>query len=168
MRFFVLTPLLVLVACSEGGEPAAKQAEAPAKELRAGEWEITREVTAVTPRDDGPPAIKAAVGDKVVQKSCVAPADVRKPKGDLFAGEGSECTSRDLYMSNGRMNATLACSRPGLSGNIATIVNGTFKAETIDATATTETSLLSEGDVKITENLTGRRVGECPAEQAPA
>ena len=168
MRLLVLTPLLVLAACSGGGEPAEKQAEAPAKELRAGEWEISREVTDVTPRDDGPPAIKAAVGDKAVGRSCVAPGDVKKPQGELFAAEGSECTSRDLYMSGGRLNATLACSRPGLSGNIATIVNGTFKAESIEATATTETSLLSQGDVRIVEKLTGRRVGECPAEPTPS
>lgn len=168
MRFFILTPLLLLAACSEGGEPAAKPAEARATELRAGEWEMAREVTVVTPRDDGPPAIQAAEGDKIVRRSCVAPGDVKKPQGDLFAPEGSECTSRDLYMSNGRLNATLACSRPGLSGNIATIVNGTFEADKIEATATTETSLLSEGDVKITEKLTGRRVGECAAEPTPA
>ena len=163
MRFFALMPLLVLAACSEGEAPKKAESEAPAAQLTAGQWEMTTEVTKVTKRDQGEPALKMPEGSKTTTSVCIAEADVKKPQPALFAPEGSECTYRDVYMSSGRMNVTLACSRPGLSGNIATSVNGSYKADSIDATAITETSLLTEGDAKIEAKLTGKRTGACTA-----
>ena len=165
MRCIALTPLLILAACSEAGEPT--KAEAPAAtQLSAGQWEMTSEVTQVTQRDQGTPAIKVAEGDKTTSSVCIAEADAKQPQAALFAGEGSECTHRDMYMSNGRINATLACKRPGLEGQIATLVNGTYTADTIEGTAVTETSLVGEGDLKIQSKLSGRRTGECAAADA--
>ena len=167
MRFIALAPLFVLAACSEGAAPAKQDAEAPAAEqLSAGQWEMTTEVTKLTQRDKGAPAIKTPEGSKSTSSSCVAEADVKKPQPDLFASEGSECSYRDMYMSGGRLNATLACSRAGLGGTIATNVNGSFTATTFEGNSTTETSLSGEGDVRIDARLTGRRTGDCTA--APA
>ena len=167
MRLFILTPLLVLAACSEGEQPAKKETDAPApSQLTAGQWEMTSEVTKVTNRDKGSPAIPAAEGSKTTASSCVAPADVKKPQPALFVGEGYDCTTRDAYMSRGRANVTLACKKAGLPGDIATVVNGTFTADTFEGTTTTETSLVGEGDVKIEAKLTGRRTGECTAAAA--
>jgi hypothetical protein len=165
MRLFILTPLLVLAACSEGEQPAKKGEEA-AKLLTAGQWEMTSEVTKVTQRDQGKPALPATEGGKTTTSSCLAEADVKKPQPAFFVGEGMECTSRDLYMSRGRANVTLACKKAGLPGDIATIVNGTYTADSFEGTMTTETSLLGDGDMKIDAKLTGRRTGECSA--APA
>ena len=168
MRLIALTPLLILAACSEGSEPKKADATAAAKQLSAGQWEMTSEVTNVTQRDEGTPAIKVTQGDKTTSSVCIAEADAKKPQAALFASEGSECTHRDMYMSNGRINATLACKRPGLSGEIATLVNGNYTADTIEGTAVTETSLVGEGDVKIESKLTGKRVGDCAAEATPS
>lgn len=167
MRFIALAPLLVLAACSEGAAPTKQEAGTPAaQQLSAGQWEMTTEVTSLTQRDKGAPAIDMPVGSRSIVSSCVAEADVKKPQPALFAPEGSECTYRDIYMRGGRLNATLACSRPGLGGTIASNVNGSFTAETFEGTATTETSLAGEGDVRIDTKLTGRRTGDCTA--APA
>ncbi len=168
MRFIALAPLLVVVAaCSEGAAPTKQEAEAPAAEqLSAGQWEMTTEVTRLTQRDKGAPAINMPEGSRSTTSSCVAEADVKKPQPALFAQEGSECSYRDIYMRGGRLNATLACSRAGLGGTIATNVNGSFTATTFDGDATTETSLSGEGDVRIDAKLTGRRIGDCTA--APA
>ena len=167
MRFIALVPLLVLAACSDGGVPTKQEAETPAAEqLSAGQWEMTSEVTGLTQRDKGAPAINMPKGSRSTTSSCVAEAEVKKPQPALFANQGLECTYRDIYMRGGRLNATLACSRPGLGGTIATIVNGSFTASTFEGTSTTETSLSGEGDVRIDSKLTGRRTGDCTA--APA
>ncbi len=164
MRLIALTPLLALAACSEGGEPTNKEAQAPAaKQLAAGQWEMTTEVVRVTQRDNAPPAIKSPEGSRTSTSLCVAEADAKKPQPALFAAEGSTCTYRDIYMSGGRINATLACERPGLNGSIATIVNGSYTADAIEATAVTETSLIGEGDARIEAKLTGKRGGPCQA-----
>jgi hypothetical protein len=167
MRFIAVAPLLVLAACSEGAAPTKQEAEAPrAEQLSAGQWEMTTEVTKLTQRDKGAPAIKAPEGSKSTSSSCVAEADVKKPQPALFASEGAECSYRDFYMSGGRFNATLGCSRAGLGGTLATIVNGSFTATTFEGNATTETTFSGEGDVRIDAKLTGRRTGDCTA--APA
>ncbi len=163
MRLIALTPLLALAACSEG-EPTNKKAEAPAaKQLAAGQWQMTTDVVKVTQRDNAPPAINSPEGSRTSTSICVAEAEAKKPQPALFAAEGSTCTYRDIYMTGGRINATLACERPGLSGSIATIVNGSYTGDTIDATAVTETSLIGEGDARIEAKLTGKRIGPCQA-----
>jgi hypothetical protein len=162
MRAFAFIPLLLLAACSEASEPAKTEAEAPvAAELQAGQWEVASEVVSLLQRDKGSPAIKTPEGTKGSIQSCVAPADVKKPQPALFVDEKMKCTYRDIYMSGGRLNATLACSRPGLSGQISALVNGSFTATTLDATTVVETDLYSDGDVRIETKLTGRRTGEC-------
>jgi hypothetical protein len=160
MRLFILTPLLVLAACSEGEQPAKKEAEAP-KQLTAGQWEMTSEVTKVTQRDQGKPALSATEGSKTTTSSCLAEADLKNPQPAFFVGEEMQCTSRDVYMARGRANVTLACKKAGLPGEIATIVNGTYTADSFEGTVTTETSLLGDGDVKVDAKLNGRRTGEC-------
>jgi hypothetical protein len=162
MRLFILTPFLVLAACSEGEQQPKKDADAP-KQLSAGQWEMTSEVTKVTQRDQGTPAFKETVGGKKTVSSCLAEADLKKPQPAFFVGEDMDCISRDVYMSRGRANVTLSCKKAGLPGEIATIVNGTFTADSFEGTATTETSLLGDGDMKIDAKLNGRRTGECTA-----
>ena len=167
MRFTTLVPLLVLAACSEGAAPTKQEGEAPAaQQLSAGQWEMTTEITKLTQRDKGAPAITTPEGSRSTTSSCVAAADVKNPPPALFAPEGTECSYRDIYMSGGRLNATLGCTRAGLGGTIATNVNGSFTATTFEGNATTETSLSGEGDVRIDAKLTGRRTGDCTA--APA
>jgi hypothetical protein len=164
VRFTAFVPLLVLAACSEGAAPPKQEAKAPkAEQFAAGQWEMTTEVTNVIQRDKGTPAIDTPKGSKATVMSCVAEADVKKPQPALFASAGSDCDYRDVYMQSGRLNATLSCSRAGLSGTIATNVNGSFTADTFEGTATSETSLSGDGDVRIDSKLTGRRIGDCTA-----
>ena len=164
MRFIALTPLLILAACSEGEAPQKAETEAPAAtQLGAGQWEMTSEVTDVTQRDNSPPAIKSPEGSKTTTSTCVAEADAKKPQPALLAPEGFDCTYRDIYMGSGRINATFACKSAGLSGNIATVVNGSYTADTFEGTSVTETQLSGAGDVRIQSKLTGRRTGACTA-----
>ena len=166
MRLIALTPFLLLAACSGGEEPKKAEADAPATQLSAGQWEVTSEVTQVTKRDEAPPAINAPEGSSTTTSICVPEADAKKPPPALFAREGFDCTYRDIYMSGGRINATLGCKSPGLSGDISTVVNGSYTADTIEGTSVTETRLVGSGDVKIAAKLTGRRTGACTAPAA--
>jgi len=164
MRRFVLMPLALLAACSGGGSEQPKQeAEAaPATRLDAGQWDVTTEVTSLVKRDQGTPALKMEQGSKTTKSVCLGAGDTR-PAPALLAAEGLDCTYRDIYMSGGRINATLECKRAGLSGDISTVVNATFTGTTLEGAATTETRLSGEGDVRVDTKLTGRRTGECTA-----
>jgi hypothetical protein len=161
MRVFAFLPFILLAACSEANGPA-KQAEAPAAEaIKAGQWEMAAEVVAVTQRDKGSPAMKMEKGSKTTSSSCVAEADTKKPQPALFAPEGLKCDYRDDYIRGGKINATLGCTGAGLNGDVSALINGSYTAETIEATAITETRLHGDGDVKVETKLTGRRTGDC-------
>lgn len=166
MRGIILLPLFVLAACSDGSQPAEQQEAPAAEQIKAGQWEMTTEVTKVTKRDNGAPAIKMPEGSKTTTSTCVAEADVKKPPAALLVPDGFKCTYRDSYMHSGRINATLACTHGALAGDVAMVVNGSYTADTIEGTATTETRLVGEGDQKIDTKLTGHRTGACAA--APA
>jgi len=164
MRLAALTLILWLAACSGETEPAEQKSEAAAAEqFSAGQWEMATEVTKVMQRDQGPPAIDMAQGSKSSRSVCLTEAEAKKPQPALFVPEGFDCTYRDSYVRGGRVNATLACTRPGLSGNIATNINGSFTAEGFAGTSTTETSLAGQGDVRLDTKLSGRRIGACSA-----
>jgi hypothetical protein len=166
MRAIMLLPLLLVAGCSEESPPAEQQEQAAAEHIRGGQWEMTTEVTKVVARDKGKPAVNMPQGARTTSRSCVAEADAKKPPAALFAPEGFKCDYRDAYMRNGRINSTLACTRAGLGGDIAMVVNGSYTADTIEGTSTIETRLVGEGDQKIDTKIAGRRTGHCSV--APA
>ena len=168
MRSLALIPLLLAVACS-GGSEAPKQEEqaAAAEKLDSGPWELATEVTQFAKSDQGTPKIDTPVGTKATTTHCIAEAESTKPQPGLFGGEKDECTyGNDFYMSAGRLSATVNCNRPGLSGNVATRADVDFTATTMEGTLSTTTYLTTDGDVRITSKLTGRRVGVCTPEAA--
>ena len=163
MRTHALFPLLVLAACSNAPTPeqAAPEPEV-ATALTPGQWEVTAEVTKLTAMDNGSPAINTPAGTKSTVSHCVGAEEVKKPAAELFGGEnGGDCQYRNFYMARGRLNASLSCTPEGLSGSVLTTVDGTFTADSLDATSTVETYLASSGDVRISTKVTGHRVGEC-------
>jgi hypothetical protein len=167
MRKMMFVPLLVMAACSGGEEAPKQQEEAAAAALDAGQWELATEVTQFAKADQGTPKIDAPVGTKETRTVCIAEADAKKPQPAVFSGEKDECTYGDFYMSAGRLSATVNCNRPGLSGNVATRADVDFKARSLEGTLSTTSYLTTDGDVRITRKLSGRRVGECTPEAAP-
>ena len=167
MRVLIVLPILLAVGCSGGGdEPTANQAQSTAPAagpIRAGQWQIDHEVVSLTKRDQGTPKIDMPAGTKSTTSLCVAEADVQKPQPALFLTEGYDCTYRDSYVSGGRINANFACRRDGLQGDISVVVNANSTAETLKGTAVTETRLVTDGDVRVETNFSGRRTGECVA-----
>jgi hypothetical protein len=156
-----MLPLLILAACSEGGDggqSAKAKAEAARNlKLAAGQWEITAEVIKLTKQDNGQPALKTPEGSKTTASHCVAEADGKKPQPALFAGRGYSCQYGNFYMSSGTLNAQLNCRREGLAGEVRMTVDGSYTADTIEANQSISTFLSGNGDVNIQSKLTGRR-----------
>ena len=163
MRSLAFFSLLALCACSDGGGEAPKAKSEPATALQPGQWEVTSEVTRFAQNDKGAPKINTPAGTKATHSVCVDAADAKKPKPELFAGTEAQCKYNEFYMSRGALNAQLACTRPGLSGDVMMTAAGDFEATTFNTTLDTSTSLSTDGDVTIASKLTGRRTGECTA-----
>jgi hypothetical protein len=164
MRASIFLPLFVLAACSEssGDTPPAVEAEA-ATQLDAGQWEAASEVTALTAKDEGKPAIDTPAGTKATAAACISEADRKKPAAAVLTGLTDECTYKDFYMGNGRVTATMSCTRPGLGGEMLVSVQGEFTATTLTTTTTLDTYLPESGDVRIDSKVSSRRLGECAA-----
>lgn len=161
-RTAFLLPLL-LTACGEA--PPAEPEPAPAATaLSPGQWEVTRTLTKLTTMDDGAPVITAAVGSAETISTCLAADQAAKPPADLLIGRAdANCTSNSLYLSNGRANASLACSPKGIGGAMNFSADGTFTADTMALSVTGGTQLAGSGDVQTTETLAARRTGACTA-----
>jgi hypothetical protein len=173
MRSLVLLPLVILTACSGGGDDAATQAKAKAEavknlKLAAGQWETVAQVSKLTKQDEGTPAINTPEGTKTTGNHCVtqADADAKKPPAGLFAGGGYDCEYSNFYMSAGTLNAQLSCKRKDVPGDIRMTVDGSYTGETIEANQSISTFLVGSGDVNIQTKLTGRRTGAACAPTA--
>jgi hypothetical protein len=165
MRTWVIVPLLLAGACS-GEAEAPKKEQAAAERLSAGQWELTTEVTEFSKGDQGTPNIDTPAGTRASSSACIPEADGKKPNPSLFSDARDECSYSNFYMARGRLSASVNCTRQGLDGNISTNVDGSYTADTMEATLRTDTAFSADGDVRFTRKLTGRRVGECIPEAA--
>jgi hypothetical protein len=164
MRGLIVIPLCLAAACSGGGEE--KKAEEAAASMQAGQWEISSEVTDFRSTDKATPALKAAAGDKAAAPACVEAGKEDKPPAEMFAGVGYECDYKDRYIRQGRINLSLECEREALEGKVMVSVQGTYKGDSLEGTATATSFLPGHGDFVMNSKLSGRRTG--PACAAPA
>jgi hypothetical protein len=167
MRVSMIMPLcLAAAACSGGNEAENKAAEAPTT-LPAGTWQAEFEVTSFESTDQTTPALKAKKGDKEQASSCVAEAQRAAPAPELFAGAGYSCTYQNSYIKDGRINATLACTRPELKGQINMAIQGSYTADSFEATVDSTSFLPGPGDFTMTRKLKAKLTpGTC--QPAPA
>jgi hypothetical protein len=161
MRLMLALPLLLAAGCGGDTAPQEKKAARLAT-LESGQFQLSSEVTTLSSVDQGAPAINTPVGTKAEQSVCI-PASGRAPT-ELFSGEGYDCSYNNYYARNGRINALLTCSRPGLRGEISMTVDGRFESGgQISFNRNVRTILASDGDVLINSRVTGRRTGDCAA-----
>lgn len=164
MRKTMLIAPLILAACG-GGEEATENKVEVAAALEPGLYEVRSEVTAFEPLDQGQPKIDTPVGTSSTEQVCVAPGD--RPLSTLFTGSGFDCEYSNFYGRNGRVNHTMNCSREGADGNVGIAVEGTFTADAFEVQRQINTSFATDGDVRTTATVSGRRIGDCPAGDAP-
>ena len=155
--FIVAGAAMVLSACSE--EAPVKQEET-AKSLTGGQYEASWKVTNLRSVDKTTPATNLKQDASGTTLACIA-ADGTIDLA-LFAEDGDTCKANNPYVRNGRIGLDVSCTREGTGGEIRQSVNGTFKAENLDAEVTTTTYLAGEGDYAMTRTVTAKRVGVCP------
>ena len=168
MRSLTILAACSLAACSGGGGEEEKKAEAPAATMEAGQWQTQFEVTAHRTTDKTEPALKAAVGDKETGSACIAAGSEATPPPALFAGPGYDCSYKSSYIRNGRINASLKCSRAGMPGEIMMSVDGSYTGTSFEGTASTTTYLVGNGDFASTRKISGRKTGPTCAAEEPA
>ena len=156
----VMGAAMLLAACG-GDKPAPAQEEA-ADALKAGLYEVTSEVTALSSTDNTTPFTKLKVGDKTTVKACVS-AD-GKPAPELFAeAEGDKCEIKNSYIRHGRLSAQMSCAREGKRGEVMPAMMGSFKADSFEGEITSLSYFVEDGDYRMSRKVGAKRVGDCPA-----
>ena len=169
MRALLIVPFCLAAAACSGGDDNANQAAAAPASLPAGTWQAEFEVTKFDSTDKTTPALKAKKGDKEQASSCVPEADRANPPPALFAGEGYSCTYQNSYIRDGMINATIACTRPELKGQINMAVQGSYDAKSFEATVDSTSFLPGPGDFTMSRKLKGKLTpGACQAAPAAA
>lgn len=163
-RPMMLAMLLgALGACSEAPKPV--EAKAPPATFPAGEWEVTALTEKLRSADKTTPATSHKIGVAETTKVC-SPAGP-KPSPALFADRGDDCTLDSDYAKNGRINMSMQCKRAG-RGQVAVTLDGKYDETTFEVVVVTGTYFTGSGDYALTQKLTGKRLGDCPAKDAPA
>lgn len=154
----------VLAGCSD--EAAQQQNQAtPNAALTPGMYEASWTVSSIRSTDKTDPATKLEVGATGNTKGCVQEGPVIDMA--LFAETDDQCTPSTSYTRGGRINIQMQCKRPDEPGPVMQTVSGTSTAEGFEGEISTSTYLVGFGDYSMVRTISGRRVGDCPAE-APA
>jgi len=164
MRAMKLAPVMgaamLLAAC--GGEKPAPAQEEAADALKAGLYELTSEVTAVSSTDNTTPFTKLKQGDKTTVRACVS-AD-GKPAPELFAeADADKCEIKNSYIRHGRLSAQMSCTREGKRGEVMPAMMGSFKADSFEGEITSLSYFIEDGDYRMSRKVSAKRVGDCPA-----
>jgi hypothetical protein len=161
MRSLLLIPLCLVAACSggEGGGGEEKKAEAQAATIEAGQWETSFEVTEHRSADQTEPALKAAVGDRETAALCVAEADKATPPPSCSRARATSASTRTAISGTAGINASLDCTRAGITGQLMLSVDGSYTGTTFEATVQTTTYLPGRGDFASMRKVGGRKIG---------
>lgn len=164
-RMLALAPLMMLAGC--GGEPAAPAAEdkAPPATFPAGEWETTTLVEKLDSSDKSTPATTYKAKATTVAKVCAAAG--AKPDPALFVEKGDKCTATSAYAKDGRISSSYNCNRPG-HGLVTVTLDGKYDADTFEVAVSTGSFFSGTGDYVMTQNIKGKRLGDCAAAAKPA
>lgn len=150
-----------LAAC--GGDPApAPQAEAAPVMMQGGQWELTRKTTGYNTPTVTPAQYQEALKQIGAEKLCIAVDAQGVPAADALAGdEGTACSYTDKLVRKGRLIATLRCKAG--AGTSEIVVEGNYTADTLTLGTTMTQTQGGQPVLRTTHDLTGRRIGDCPA-----
>lgn len=149
--------VLVLAGCGKSGESGGGVS------LQPGEWEMKMEVVSVAA--EGLPAgmadsMKKSAGSTT--RTCMTPEEAKAPKGDIFAGNQSNCKSEGFSWANGKIAGKTTCAGQGGVGQTVMTMDGSYGAQNIDMTMKSQTDLAGK-PMTMEMRVSGRRVGECSA-----
>lgn len=155
--------VLGAAGCSENAPQPDTQAQ-QGQELTPGLYEASWSVTSLRSTDRTDPATKLTVGATGSTKACIQEG----PAIDLalFTEGSDECAASSSYVRGGRINIQMRCKRPGEDGPVMQTVSGTSTPDGFQGEISTSTYLTGFGDYSMIRTVSGKRVGECPAEDA--
>lgn len=158
--------VLLLAACGksgDGNESSGGGLLGGGVSLQPGEWEMKTEVVNVA-AEGLPPgmadSMKKSAGSTT--RTCMTPEEAKGPKGDIFAGNQSNCKSEGFSWSGGKIKGKTTCTGQGGTGKTVMTMDGSYGAQNIDMTMKSETDLAGKA-MTMEMRVTGRRVGECSA-----
>ena len=167
MRSSMIVAAIAAMALAGCSEDAPKQPPAQQKAaLSPGEYEASWTVSSLRSTDKTDPATKLAVGETGTVKACVQEGPVVDVA--LFAEGSDKCTPTNSYVRGGRMNIQMRCAREDEGGPVMQTMTGTSTADSFEGEISTSTYLAGFGDYSMIRTVTGRRVGNCPAEDQAA
>lgn len=155
---------VALAACSEDA-PQQNQAQAKAA-LTPGLYEASWTVSEVRSTDKTDPATKLTVGATGTAKGCIEEGPVIDMA--LFAEGSDKCRPSSSYTRGGRINIQMQCTRPDEPGPVMQTITGTSTADGFEGEISTSTYLVGFGDYSMVRTVSGKRVGQCPAEDSAA
>ena len=155
--FIAAGAVTLLAGCGDDAAPVKNEPEA-AESLQPGQYQAQWKVASLRSVDKTTPTTNLKQDSTGTTTACVT--DQIDPV--LFAEDGDSCTIGNPYVSGGRMQMDLTCTRKGQSGQVRQSVNGTFTADSIDAEVSTTTYLSGAGNYAMTRHYTAKRLGECP------
>lgn len=162
MRALLIVPFCLAAAGCSGGDSTDNQAAAAPPVLPAGTWQTEFEVTRFDSTDKTTPALKAKNGDKEQASTCVPASGRVEATPELFAGAGYSCTYQNSYIKDGMINATIACTRPELKGQVNMAVQGTYDADSFEGTVDSTSYLPGPGDFTMSRKIKGKLTpGDC-------
>ena len=155
---------MAVAGCNE--EAPAEQPVLQAAALTPGEYEASWTVTALRSTDKTDPATNLAVGKSGTAKACIQDGPVVDVA--LFAEGSDTCTPTNSYVRGGRMNIQMRCARENEGGPVMQTMTGTSTADAFEGEISTSTYLAGIGDYSMIRSVSGRRLGDCPAEETAA
>lgn len=178
MRKLMLTgAAIAFAACSSGGDEGADadgdgeitqeeaRAEAANVRMEPGEWEVTTQLTQI----DAPGMPEAAremmreqMGRSTTYNHCITPEQANNPEAEMFGGEDNQdCTYSEFNMSGGNMLIEASCRPEGMEGEMTMRMEGSYSPTEYDMTMNMTTTGTPMGDMTMSGETTGRRIGPC-------
>jgi hypothetical protein len=172
--------VLGLAACTAQGDGNGGGAQAAGIAMRPGMWETTFRVISIdlpTAPSEIQDTLRAGISTApVFDRDCMTPGEVADPAASLRdrtarGNPGYACERGESVSANGRIRITPTCRSTSGQPDLRQAIVGSYGADSYQvavggATATLATEMLPSYPVRISATLTGRRIGDCPANAA--
>jgi hypothetical protein len=157
--------IAIVSGCNRGGGAGG------GAQLQPGQWEMVTQITNIevpgAPPEMAEAMRAAAARQRQTQNRCITPQEAANPGASMMnAGQATGCNFTEQNFSGGTMRLVGTCQAPGGQGQVATRMEGTYTATTMEARITAEVTMAnappgSPRTVRSTGTLMGRRTGDC-------
>ncbi|HEV7661164.1 MAG TPA: DUF3617 domain-containing protein [Allosphingosinicella sp.] len=171
--------VLAVVALGVGKGAAAGQDAAAGVTMQPGQWEMVTQVTSVESPGASPEAqalLRGQVGQSETNQTCMTAELAHNPlrqMREMSLTQGPNCRFTDEVFGDGVIRVRMTCpSGEGPAGEMS--MDGSFTATTLQTSLTIGVQRANPvmpgpglGGMRLSANVSGRRIGECPATPAP-